>query len=235
MISIKVKHAQAFLRAQGRKILLDFYYADPYAPIVKSDNLIVGVERPYNSPGWTRYKEYQDVEFSPMTAALAHALATQEKLKQLNRINVDYFDSDEQLLENRPIDFIAEESVMSKFPINSLLFFLFFAIDKPTKVSVSTNEVHPGLVETLQINNNKLPPISTEDAMGNEEKKDVLFYRLIFDLLAQQQQQQSSSTNDEKLNDTNARRYFAVETSQGYISINRKYEEFFSIFHKKNY
>lgn len=35
---------------------------------------------------------------------------------------------------------------------------------------MSTNEVHPGLVETLQINNNKLPPISTEQAMGNEEK-----------------------------------------------------------------
>jgi hypothetical protein len=41
-------------------------------------------------------------------------------------------------------------------------------LDEPIKVSVHTNEGHPGLLETLQINNNKqLLPVLTEGAMSN--------------------------------------------------------------------
>jgi len=40
-------------------------------------------------------------------------------------------------------------------------------LDEPIKVSVHTNEGHPGLLETLQINNNKqLLPVLTEGAMS---------------------------------------------------------------------
>ena len=45
----------------------------------------------------------------------------------------------------------------------------FFISDEPTKVSVHTNEGHPGLLETLQINNNKqLLPLLSEGAMSKD-------------------------------------------------------------------
>ena len=44
--------------------------------------------------------------------------------------------------------------------------FRFCYLDEPSKVSVHTNEGYPGLLETLQINNNKqLLPVLTEEAM----------------------------------------------------------------------
>jgi hypothetical protein len=48
-----------------------------------------------------------------MTIALAQALAAEEELKQLNRIDTDYIDSEEQILENQPKESIVEESIMS--------------------------------------------------------------------------------------------------------------------------
>lgn len=123
------------------KFLLDYYYADPYAPIVKSDNLIIGVEKPYNSPVLARYNEFQELEYSPMTAALAQALAAQQQFKQLNRINVDYLDSDEQLLENRPINLIAEESSMSKISNRLLLYYSFsLHLLRQTNKSIRVNQ-----------------------------------------------------------------------------------------------
>ncbi len=89
---------------------------------------------------------------------------------------------------------------------------IFFFLDEPTKVSVHTNEGHPGLLETLQINNNKqVLPALTEEAMSN---KLPLIDKLIFILISARQ----NSTNN-----TNAERYFAVETARGYIIINREY------------
>jgi protein tyrosine phosphatase len=156
-----------------------FYYADPYIPLTKSDKIIVRLEKPYGVPVIMEYDRPNEFDISPMALALAKALAAEEDLKQLNRIDTDYIDSEERIIENRPKEIIAEESIMNK-------------------VAIPTNEVHPGLIETLQINNNKqLLPVSTEDAMSNNEKK---------------------------LNNTNAERYFAVETARGYIIINRDFK-----------
>jgi hypothetical protein len=163
----------------GRK---NFYYADPYSPTIKSDNVIVRVEKPYGNPLLIEDDGLNEFDISPMTIALAKALATEEELKQINRINTGYIDSKEQIFQNRPSDFLTEESIMTQ----------------SHKVSVPTNEVHPGLVETLQINNNKqLLPVSTEEAMSRQQ-----------------------ITN----NDTDTERYFTVETSQGYIIIDRDFK-----------
>lgn len=56
-----------------------------------------------------------------MTAALAQAFAANAELNQLDRINADYIDSEERVLENPPVDFVAEESVMSITNIESIL------------------------------------------------------------------------------------------------------------------
>lgn len=106
--------------------------------MLKSDNVIIGLEKPYMSPVFTQYNELKQMEFSPMSAALAHAMAAQERLKQFNPMGIDYLDSDEQIFQNQPIDLIAEESLMSKFPIYpfSSKSFLF----RRTKQSLSTNQ-----------------------------------------------------------------------------------------------
>jgi hypothetical protein len=159
-----------------------FYYMDPYTPLIKSDKIIVSLEKPYSVPVIMEYDRPSELDISPMTIAIAKALAAQENLKQLNRIDTDYIDSEERIVENQPKEIIAEESIMTE----------------ANKIAVPTNEVHPGLIETLQINNNKqLLPASTEDAMANNEKS---------------------------ANSTNAERYFAVETARGYIIIDRDFK-----------
>jgi hypothetical protein len=59
------------------------------------------------------YDRPNELDISPMTIALAQALAAEEELKQLNRIDTDYIDSEEQILENQPKESIVEESIMS--------------------------------------------------------------------------------------------------------------------------
>jgi protein tyrosine phosphatase len=160
-----------------------FYYVDPYVPLLKSDKILVRLEKPYGVPVLMEYDRPNELDISPMTIAVAQALAAEEELKQLNRIDTDYIDSEEQILENQPKESIVEESIMK---------------EETNKVAVPTHDVHPGLVETLQINNNKqLLPISTEEAMSNNEKQS---------------------------NNTNAERYFAVETARGYIIISRDFK-----------
>lgn len=45
----------------------------------------------------------------------------------------------------------------------------YFISDEPARISVHTIEGHPGLLETLQINNNKqVLPILAEDSMSND-------------------------------------------------------------------
>jgi len=52
-----------------------------------------------------------------------------------------------------------------------------FILDEPTKVAVHTNEGHPGLIETLQINNNKqLLPLLTEQAMSKDFFSVFIYY-----------------------------------------------------------
>jgi hypothetical protein len=62
------------------------------------------------------YDRPKQLDISPMTIALAKAIAEQEKeeLQQLNHLNPYYIDSDELILEDRPENLIAEESIMSK-------------------------------------------------------------------------------------------------------------------------
>jgi hypothetical protein len=59
------------------------------------------------------YDRPNELDISPMTIAVAQALAAEEELKQLNRIDTDYIDSEEQILENQPKESIVEESIMS--------------------------------------------------------------------------------------------------------------------------
>jgi len=168
-----------------RRQLKNFYYNDPYFPLRKSDNVIVSVEKSYGVPVLIEYDRPDELDISPMAIALAQAAAEEEELEEPNRFNTYYIDSDELILEDQPKKLILEESKMNE----------------PTKVSVHTNEGHPGLIETLQINNNKqLLPMSTEGAM-------------------------SQNNNNKITNNSDAERYFAVETARGYIIINRDFKD----------
>jgi hypothetical protein len=86
---------------------------DPYTPLIKSDKIIVSLEKPYSVPVIMEYDRPSELDISPMTIAIAKALAAQENLKQLNRIDTDYIDSEERIVENQPKEIIAEESIMS--------------------------------------------------------------------------------------------------------------------------
>jgi protein tyrosine phosphatase len=171
----------------------NFYYKDPYMPLTKSNSLIVGLEKSYNIPLLMEYDRPNEIDISPMAIALAKAAAEEaeeeeEEIQQQNRFNTYYIDSDELVLEDGPTNLIAEESIMNE----------------PAKVSVHTNEGHPGLLETLQINNNKqLLPVLTEDTMPRQKLPN----------------------NNKITNNSDAERYFAVETARGYIVINRDFKD----------
>jgi protein tyrosine phosphatase len=159
----------------------NFYYKDPYVPLIKSDNIIVSLETSHGVPIVMEYDRPDELDISLKALALAQAAAEQEELEQSNRYNAYYIADDEVVLEDRP-KLISEESIMHE----------------PTKVSVHTNEGHPGLLETLQINNNKqVLPAFIEESM----------------------------TRQNSTNNTNAERYFAVETARGYIIINRDFKD----------
>ena len=94
-------------------LFLEYYYVDPYVPSLKSDKIIVRLEKPYGVPVVMEYDRPNELDISPMAIALAQALAAEEELKQLNRIDTDYIDSEEQILASRPKEVLAEESIMS--------------------------------------------------------------------------------------------------------------------------
>jgi protein tyrosine phosphatase len=172
----------------------NFYYKDPFIPVTKSDNkLIISLENSYGIPLLMEYDrpDELDVELSrisPLAVALAQAVAEEQELQQGSNLNNYYMDSDELILEDPSMKIVAEESAMKE----------------PKKISVHINEGHPGLLETLQINNNKqLLPLLTEQAMTHTNQ----------------------TNNDKMINNTDAERYFAVETARGYIIINRDFKD----------
>jgi hypothetical protein len=59
-----------------------------------------------------------------------------------------------------------------------------FISEEPKKISVHINEGHPGLLETLQINNNKqLLPLLTEQAMSKDFFSVFSFFYIYYFLL----------------------------------------------------
>jgi len=57
------------------------------------------------------------------------------------------------------------------------MFIEIFISEEPKKISVHINEGHPGLLETLQINNNKqLLPLLTEQAMSKDFFSVCIYY-----------------------------------------------------------
>lgn len=161
-------------------------YKDPYIPFFKSDSVLIDFERP------------NQIEVSPVSPAFLQALEEEEVeaaqaalgLIPSNRPDAYYIDSNEIEIESAPTNFIPSESLMNE----------------PVKVAVHTNEGHPGLLETLQINNNKqLLPVVTEQEMSPRQNQ----------------------TNDEVKSNKEGPRYFAVETARGYIIINRDFKDQF--------
>ncbi|CAF1037550.1 unnamed protein product [Adineta ricciae] len=163
-------------------------YKDPYSPVMKSDDIIIELQ---NNDGIPVYIEPDEVDIEQsripsVVIALAEAEAAQKELEQLNQIALAY--AIDHMNDNDAVVPVEEESSMNE----------------PTKVSVHTNEVHPGLIETLQTNNNKqVMPAFVEQTMGEHNE----------------------AVDDKILNNTDANRYFKVETAQGYISINRDFKD----------
>jgi len=93
----------------------NFYYKDPYIPLTKSDNIVISFEKSYGNPLLMEYNRPDEIEISPMTIALAQAVAEQEELRQQqqpNRFDTYYIDNDEIILDDQPTKLIAEESIM---------------------------------------------------------------------------------------------------------------------------
>lgn len=147
---------------------------------------------------------YQPFQWTPrqrqpstaMYKALAQAMGTAQMMEDSNNYNTDgNIDSDEIMMnDERPrTKLIIEESNMNE----------------PTKLTVNTNEGHAGLVETLQINNNKpFLPILTEEAMVRKN-----------------QTRHPIHSNNETIKNVDGERYFAVEAARGYILINRDFKD----------
>jgi len=182
----------------------DSFYRDPYIPLLKSDPQLhrFGGHRQYMTP---MMKQFRPIEWtveepsSPMSIekALAQAMQAERVMEDVNRIEpYDYIDSNEFMSnDQRPkTKLIIEESNMNE----------------PTKLTVNTNEGHAGLVETLQINNNKpFLPILTEEAMARKN----------------QTRHPTTHSNNQTINGVDGERYFAVEAARGYILINRDFKD----------
>lgn len=167
-----------------------FYNNDPYMPLTKSEYAVVA-SNDYDDAPISVEDDLDDkpTVVSPFVLAIVQALVEKAKSERVNGLS--YFDSnsgEEFDLGERPSKLIAEESSMNE----------------PNKLSVSTNEGYPGLIETLQINNNKqLLPLITEDAMTPK----------------------IPSKNNKNITGDDSARYFAVETARGYIVINRDFKD----------
>ncbi|CAF1675744.1 unnamed protein product [Rotaria magnacalcarata] len=176
----------------------NFYYKDPYFPSTKSDKALIRLDNAYKSvPVLMEYDESDEVyvepaRLVPITIEISKAIAQQKELEQkqlkkLHRFNTYVLNNDNLIFDERPAKLIEDESMMRE----------------PTKVSVHTSEGHPGLLETLQINNNKQA----------------------FPLLAQNEKPRIIQRNNKTINKSDAERYFAVETARGYIVINRDFKD----------
>ncbi|UJR28437.1 hypothetical protein I4U23_009677 [Adineta vaga] len=176
---------------------LNLYYKDPYSPSVKSNKIVVNLENSHGIPLYMEYAQSDDLDIDqsripPIVAALAQAEEAEREFEQLNKIAVEYannnVEDDTFIPLSEQLQLIEEESSMNE----------------PTKISVHISEGHPGLIETLQTNNNKqLVPMFIEQTMG----------------------ERNVTNNDKILNSTDVDRYFAVETAQGYIVINRNFKD----------
>lgn len=178
------------------------FYRDPYVTWSQSNINHAFWGLPNDSP-WMN-EQYQPLPWafrqqpssSSMAKALAQAMATEQMIQDSNRYNNDdNIDSEEMMMnDERPkTKLIIEESNMNE----------------PTKLTVNTNEGHAGLVETLQINNNKpFLPILTEEAMVRKN-----------------QTRHPIHSNDETIKNVDGERYFAVEAARGYILINRDFKD----------
>ncbi|CAF3201278.1 unnamed protein product [Rotaria socialis] len=172
------------------------YYKDPYFPSTKSDKALIRLNNAYNAvPVLMEYDESDEeyveaARLLPITIGIAKAIAQQkeqEQLKKLHRFNTYVLNDDKLTFDERPAKLTEDESMMRE----------------PTKVSVHTSEGHPGLLETLQINNNKQA----------------------FPLLVQNEMPRIIQKNNKTINKSDAERYFAVETARGYIIINRDFKD----------
>ncbi|CAF3787903.1 unnamed protein product [Rotaria socialis] len=172
------------------------YYKDPYFPSTKSDKALIRLNNAYNAvPVLMEYDESDEeyveaARLLPITIGIAKAIAQQkeqEQFKKLHRFNTYVLNDDKLTFDERPAKLTEDESMMRE----------------PTKVSVHTSEGHPGLLETLQINNNKQA----------------------FPLLVQNEMPRIIQKNNKTINKSDAERYFAVETARGYIIINRDFKD----------
>lgn len=171
----------------------NFFYRDPYVPLSKSDNTMFRLHNLYHVPLLMKFDQPYEIDIEqsrllPMNVELANAIAQEEKqFENLNDLNTFYTDSNEPTFDEDSAELIVDETTMNE----------------PIKLSVHTSEGHPGLLETLQINNNKqLLPLITEEAMIRP-----------------------NLGANEKINNSDPQRFFAVETARGYIIINRDFKD----------
>lgn len=175
----------------------NFNYRYPNIPFLKSDSVLINFERP------------NQLEIMPVSAAYIQAFEKDREEAQAqaeealglisaNRPDAYYIDNDEIEIEPVSKNFIPSESIMNE----------------PVKVAVHTNEGYPGLLETLQINNNKqLLPVVTEQEMSPHLNEKT----------------------DEIKSNKEGPRYFAVETARGYIIIDRDFKDQFEGAHLLSY
>lgn len=173
----------------------NYYYKDPYFPLGKSANAMLEADI-YDVPVVIDFYEPSEIDIErarllPLSVKIAAEIASKEQAFQKpSQLDTYYVDGDELILDDRPATLLTEESAMNE----------------PTRITVHTNEGHPGLLETLQINNNKqVLPIVAEDAMNIVARKNL--------------------TDNKTTNKSDGERYFAVETARGYIVINRDFKD----------
>ncbi|CAF1293798.1 unnamed protein product, partial [Didymodactylos carnosus] len=97
----------------------------------------------------------------------------------------------EELYRSEPI---ADQSIMS---------------ENPRKISLEMKEKHPGLIVTLQVNNNR------QQFPGNIISQETMIDK------------NGTSVKEQSVNKTNTdnNRYYKVETDKGYIAINREFKD----------
>jgi protein tyrosine phosphatase/5-hydroxyisourate hydrolase-like protein (transthyretin family) len=174
-------------------------YRDPYLALSKTNNFLANIDNPFNIPLLLRYDTGIHRPRPVSTAvALAEALAEEEQLRmqQLQDSELDYGDDS---IDIDDVEIPPQRQQSSQSIEDETI------MDEPTKVSFHMNEGHPGLLETLQINNNKQKfPLQSQEAML---RKNL------------------TMTNNKTTSGADAERYFTVETARGYIAIDRDFKD----------
>ncbi|CAF0888201.1 unnamed protein product [Adineta steineri] len=175
----------------------NFFYKDPYIPLTRAGNILVDLENAYGIPLVMEYVQPDelDIEQDRMSAINAALAKTIAEAEEVEA---------ELKLANKFNTYYMDddEIVFGDQPVQ--LVAEESTMKEPTKVSVLINEGHPSLLETLQINNNKQSfPLLTEGAMAHKD----------------------APNNKKMINNTDAQRYFTVETARGYIIINRDFKD----------